>query len=223
MALVRIEQSFRTQLEWQEIEDRLYAIVEWLGYVLVYEDPEYVFMRGDDRNLMPSILTMPTTLTVSMSRNDDIGSDVHLQLVIAPSGAASVSPGEADLMREEMAEIVAWIERLEQPAIDRVQQVRWGHRRDVRAGLLSEASIWMLSILVAFLYGWPIGVLTFVTVYALVWLWNSQMRRKYPLFPLSREGPRMALSAKMRERYHLARATELRDLQGRPVFDDAEF
>ncbi|MBV6459533.1 MAG: hypothetical protein HONBIEJF_02681 [Fimbriimonadaceae bacterium] len=223
MALVRIEQSFRTQLEWQDIEDRLYAIAEWLGYELIYEDPDYVFMRGDNRTFMPSLLAMPTTLTVSIGRGDGLESDVSLNLLIAPGAGSSVSQGEAELLRQELNEVIGWIERLESPTIDRTEQVAWGHRRDVRLSVTAEVSIWVLSIVAAWLYGWQMGVLVLVVVYSLAWYWDGRMRRKYPEFPLTRPGPHMGLSAKLRERYHLARATELRELQGRPVFDDAEF
>lgn len=213
MAHFKFVKTIETDLEWHDIEERLYAIAEWMGFSLLYEDPDYILTRADHKRLLPSARELPTQLVVKLNRLGTGRTAIELSLEVREEPGSVVDLAEQEVLRGELDDIVAWIESLDGPTLDRAAQYEVMHQRDIRVAIKLEILIWLAGLLVWWRLGWVKALSLVLFAYLLLYVVHRRYRGRIPAIPLVREGPHMGLAQRLREHYQGMRLEEIRNLQ----------
>jgi hypothetical protein len=162
---------------------------------------------------LPSARELPTQLVVKLNRLGTGRTAIELSLEVREEPGSVVDLAEQEVLRGELDDIVAWIESLDGPTLDRAAQYEVMHQRDIRVAIKLEILIWLAGLLVWWRLGWVKALSLVLFAYLLLYVVHRRYRGRIPAIPLVREGPHMGLAQRLREHYQGMRLEEIRNLQ----------
>lgn len=119
---MRFNQELVVPASRAEIERRLFAMMEWMGYRATSQLPSYSFERGVAGSALISLSPRSWHSTFNVTLQEAAGgTQVALQQKVSTSGQIKSRLDRA-LFENEMHDLAQWLERLEPPKIDRKRQ-----------------------------------------------------------------------------------------------------